>query len=101
MTHHFAAIRAQEMGDPEVSVSRMFGTDCLKVKGKVYALDVKGALVLKLSKMRAEALVAAGLAQVFDPGHGRAMKQWIAVGPDSDLDWVELVQEAKSVVRTP
>lgn len=99
MTNDFAAIRAQEQADPEVATSRMFGTECLKVTGRVYAMDFKGKLVVKLSTSRAAALVANGQAQVFDPGHGRPMKQWIAVAPDTGLDWASLVAEAKSIVR--
>lgn len=100
MTDDFSAILAQELTDPEVSTSRMFGTECLKVVGKVYAMEFKGTLVVKLTKARAAQMVASGVAQVFDPGHGRPMKQWIAVAPDAGLDWAGLIVEAKSVVRT-
>lgn len=100
MTNDFPTILAQELTDPDVATSRMFGTACLKVAGKVYAMEFKGALVVKLSKSRAAELVASGVARVFDPGHGRPMKQWIAVVPDAGLDWAGLAAEAKSVVRT-
>jgi TfoX/Sxy family transcriptional regulator of competence genes len=100
MTNDFPTIMAQELTDPDVSTSRMFGTACLKVEGKVYAMEFKGALVVKLSKSRAAELVSGGVAQVFDPGHGRPMKQWVAIFPDAGLDWGRLAAEAKSVVRT-
>ena len=86
MTQGFDAIRDTELAIPAVTTSRMFGTDCLKVGGKVYAMAFKGALVVKLARPRAEALVAQGQAAVFDPGHGRPMKQWVSVRPDSGLD---------------
>ena len=98
MTNDFSAIRAQQQTDSDVATSRMFGTECLKLAGKVYAMEFKGKLVVKVSKARASALVASGAAQVFDPGHGRPMKQWIAVAADAGLDWGALVNEAKSVV---
>lgn len=98
MSSAFSGIREREMDDPAVTTSRMFGTDCLKVSGKVYAMEFKGALVIKLARSRAESLVSEGLAEVFDPGHGRPMKQWIVVGPDAGLEWSSLVTEAKSVV---
>lgn len=98
MTQSFDRIRSQELAIPAVTTSRMFGTDCLKVGGKVYAMVFKGALVVKLSRPRAETLVAQGLASVFDPGHGRPMKQWILVMPGSGLDWPSLVAEARSIV---
>lgn len=99
MSAAFEAIRTGQLADPEVATSRMFGTECLKVSGKVFAMEFKGALVVKLSRERARDLVAEGVATVFDPGHGRAMKQWIAVAPDSPLDWAGLAEEAKAGVR--
>jgi TfoX/Sxy family transcriptional regulator of competence genes len=101
MNGDFATICAWQLADGKVAVSRMFGTNCLKVSGKVYAMEFKGALVVKLAKSRAASLVSSGLATVFDPGHGRPMKQWIAVDPAGQLDWASLVEEAKSVVQLP
>jgi TfoX/Sxy family transcriptional regulator of competence genes len=94
----FADISAAFLGRAGVETSKMFGSDGLKVGGKVFAMQVKGALVVKLSKIRAEDLVTGGEAQVFDPGHGRPMKQWIAVPEDAGLDWLVLAQEAFAVV---
>jgi hypothetical protein len=94
----FADIGAAFLGRPGVEPSKMFGSDGLKVRGKVFAMQVKGALVVKLSKTRAEELVKGGKAQVFDPGHGRPMKQWIAVPEHAAVDWVELAEEAFGLV---
>ncbi len=38
------------------------------------------------SEQRGEALVSGGQPKVFDPGHGRPIKQWIETEPDSMLD---------------
>jgi TfoX/Sxy family transcriptional regulator of competence genes len=81
---------------PGVETSRMFGSVGLKVAGKVFAMQVNGALVVKLSNSRAADLVASGQAQVFDPGHGRPMKQWIRVPPGPD--WQPLAEEAFALV---
>ena len=59
----------------EVSRTRMFGSTGLKVSGKVFAMMVKGDLVVKLPKARVEALISAKLGEYFDPGHGRLMKE--------------------------
>ena len=99
MTNTYAAVCAAHIGDPDVSASRMFGADGLKVANKVFAMEFKGKLVVKLSRDRAQALIALGTALPFDPGHGRPMKQWIAVASDSGLDWLALAAEAKSAVR--
>jgi TfoX/Sxy family transcriptional regulator of competence genes len=85
-------------GEPAVEVSRMFGSDAIKVRGKVFAMHVKDRLVVKLSGRRAEGLVAAGTATAFDPGHGRPMKQWVAIGPEHE--WVPLAREAFLFVTT-
>ncbi len=75
----------------------MFGSTGMKVDGKVFAMLVKDALVVKLPAGRAEALVAAGRAVPFDPGHGRVMKEWVALSAGQD-SWSRLVTEAREFV---
>ena len=75
-----------------------FGSGALKVNGKIFAFVAsKGAFVVKLPKPRATALFAAKLALPFDPGHGRAMKQWAAF-TDAKADWAALASEARAFV---
>jgi hypothetical protein len=62
-------------------------------------MEVKGKLVVKVSEERAAELRNSGKAEAFDPGHGRLMKQWVAVSPDAKLDWVKLSREALDFVR--
>jgi hypothetical protein len=47
----------------------------LSVNGKIFAMLVKGKLVVKLPKQGVDELVAARAGTYFDPGHGRLMKQ--------------------------
>ena len=77
-----------------VTKGRMFGSTVLKVQGKVFAMLVKGKLVVKLSRQRAEDLVAAGAGEYFDPGHGRPSKEWIAMGEAKRHEWQTLAEEA-------
>jgi TfoX/Sxy family transcriptional regulator of competence genes len=84
--------------DSKVTKGRMFGSDGLKVAGKVFAMEIKERLVVKLSAERAGQLVNDGTAEVFDPGHGRPMKQWVAVAAGRQADWVALAREACDVV---
>jgi TfoX/Sxy family transcriptional regulator of competence genes len=49
------------VGRTGVTPARMFGSDGLKVDGKVFALSVRGGLVVKLARARVEGLVASGL----------------------------------------
>lgn len=81
-----------------VTEGRMFGSAGLKFGGKVFAMEVKGTLVVKLSARRVDELVAAGAGR-FDPGHGRLMREWVSVAPDSGWDWLELAREALAAAR--
>ena len=82
---------------PDPSPRRTFGSTGLKVNGKLFAMSVKGALVVKLPKDRVDALVASGVGTHFDPGHGRLMKEWVAVQGSED-HWVNLAREAREFV---
>ena len=75
-----------------------FGSSGLKVNGKLFALlSSKGRFVAKLPKARVDALVRAGKGEYFDPGHGRLMKEWIALN-GGDPDWVGIAREARKFV---
>lgn len=76
-----------------------FGSSALKVHGKIFAMvSSAGAFVVKLPKQRVEELVAAGQGQRFDPGHGRLMKEWLALEKGSTQEWLALAQEALQFV---
>lgn len=95
MIREFSAVLTALTAEGGVDLGKMFGSQGLRADGKVFAMEVKGRLVVKLSLERASALVAEGLAVPFDPGHGRLMKQWVAVSADSPVDWLELAREAR------
>ncbi len=48
-------------------------SNVLSVNGKIFAMLVRGRLVVKLPKQWVDALVAAREGTYFDPGHGRLM----------------------------
>ncbi len=77
---------------------RKFGSNGLKVNGKLFALFTRGKLVVKLSKVRADGLVASRAGEYLDPGHGRKMKQWVEIGSTA-VSWVELAKEAHDFVK--
>jgi hypothetical protein len=62
-----------------VESGRKFGSNGLKMNGKLFALFTQGTLVVKLPKGRVAALVAAHIGKPFDPGHGRLTKEWLSV----------------------
>lgn len=77
----------------------MFGSEGLKVADKVFAMLVKGRLVVKLPAARVDELIADGVGDRFDPGHGRLMKEWLAVGRQANVDWQALANEALGYVK--
>jgi TfoX/Sxy family transcriptional regulator of competence genes len=78
---------------------RKFGSNGLKVNGKLFALFTQGTLVVKLPKARVDALVAKGDGKPFDPGHGRLMKEWVVV-VNPKVSWSALAKEAHAFVAS-
>ena len=77
---------------------RAFGSTSLKTEGKIFAMLVKGRLIVKLPRGRVDELVASRRGEAFDPGHGRIQKEWLVVGSDSDEDWRAMATESESYV---
>jgi hypothetical protein len=75
-----------------------FGSGSLRINGKIFAMFVRGQLVVKLSRTRVDALVAAGEGIRFDANKGTPMKEWLAVDPASSVDWTNLSGEAFTFV---
>ncbi len=76
-----------------------FGSSALRIDGKIFAMLTGGKLVVKLPRQRVDTLVASGDGTRFDPRHdGRLMKEWLAVDPTSDEDWLPLAREAMRFV---
>ena len=99
MIRNFAAVVEALSSEAGVTKGRMFGSEGLRVGKHVFAMEVKGRLVVKVSLARASELRAGGLADSFDPGHGRPMKQWVSVDSRAKLDWLQLSREALAHVR--
>lgn len=95
----FAPVAAAFAGDRRVGRRTMFSSkSVLSVNGKIFAMLVRGRFVAKLPKDRVDALVRAGAGTCFDPGHGRLMKEWVAVAPGR-ADWTALARDAYRFVR--
>jgi hypothetical protein len=77
---------------------RKFGSNGLKVNGKLFALFTQGTLVVKLPKARVAALVDEKVGRPFDPGHGRVMKEWLSI-VSTTASWVDLAKEAHDFVK--
>jgi TfoX/Sxy family transcriptional regulator of competence genes len=84
--------------DDSVEQTRMMGSEGLKTGGKFFAMVSRGELVVKLPRERVDELVEAGAGHRFDPGHGRLMKEWIALTPSDESECAAYVTEARSFV---
>jgi hypothetical protein len=76
-----------------------FGRGSLKYRGKIFAMLVRGSLVVKLPADRVTALVKAGEGEAFDANKGTAMREWFSLAPDSRLGWAPLATEALDFAR--
>jgi hypothetical protein len=77
-----------------------FGRSGLRFENRIFAMFVRGRLVLKLPATRVDALVAAGEGVHFDANKGTPMKEWLSLDPDSGLAWQPLAAEALAFARS-
>ena len=77
-----------------------FGRSALRFQGKIFAMHVRGALVVKLPADRVETLVRAGEGSHFDANKGTPMREWLRLDPGSSLPWLPLATEALDFARS-
>jgi hypothetical protein len=77
-----------------------FGRTALRFHNKIFAMFVRGRLVVKLPAPRVAELVAEGDGVHFDANKGAPMKEWFTLDPDSSRDWSALAEEALTFART-
>jgi hypothetical protein len=77
-----------------------FGRSSLRFQGKIFAMLVRGRLVVKLPAGRVDALIQAGDGVRFDANKGTPMREWLSLDPDSGQDWLALAREALDFART-
>jgi hypothetical protein len=76
-----------------------FGRSALRYRRKIFAMLVRGRLVVKLPRQRVDELVAAGHGERFDANKGTPMREWLSLDPDSELAWSPLAREALDFAR--
>ncbi len=82
-----------------VARGSMFGMPCLKIGRKVVAGMYGDAMTFKLPpEPREKALTLPG-AEPFDPGMGRAMKEWVLIPLAQSSSWPTYAAEALEYVR--
>jgi len=77
-----------------------FGRSALRFQGKIFAMLVRGRLVVKLPAPRVDALVEAGDGVRFDANKGTPMREWLSLDPGSGRDWLALAREALDFARS-
>jgi len=102
----FATIVEALLNNPDVTppadgpqAKKGFGSNGLKIHNTIFAMLVRGQLVVKLPKSRVDALVTSGDGERFDPRkNGQLMKEWVVLEPTSQEEWLSLAQEAMEFV---
>ncbi len=62
--------------DTHIERVKLFGLDCLRFEGKVFATLHNGNLVMKLSPKRVASLIDSGIVGTYE-SRGRLMKEWV------------------------
>lgn len=104
----FATVVEEFLTNPDVTPpsdgtqsKKEFGSSGLKIHNKIFAMLVKGKLVVKLPQSRVDALIASGEGERFDPRHdGRLMKEWVTIESTSEEGWLSLAREAMEFVAS-
>jgi hypothetical protein len=76
-----------------------FGRGALRYRRKIFAMFVRGQLVVKLPAPRVDELVGGGHGDRFDANKGTPMREWFSLDPGSALAWPPLAREALDFVR--
>jgi hypothetical protein len=76
-----------------------FGRSALRWEKKIFAMLVRGRLVVKLPAAQIDELVSGGDGVRFDANKGTPMKEWFSLDPESELAWLPLAREALDFAR--
>src|SRR5947207_4831593 len=76
-----------------------FGRSAVRFENKIFAMFVRGRLVVKLPAERVAELIAAGEGVGFDANKGTPMREWLSLDPDSARPWLALATEALDFAR--
>lgn len=107
MTDAAAVARAHEIFDPIVAeylalpgvdIGPMFGSEGVRIRGKVFAfVGYRGTLVVKVPATRADELEAAGDGERMRMS-GRTMREWVVLDPGRTDRWPAVTAEAFAYV---
>lgn len=105
MTEHpdaeaaFEAVAKRFADDGDVQAGTGFGSvRGLRVRGKIFAMLMDGALVVKLPAQRCAAIVEGGGGRPLAVGR-RTMREWVVLEGVEPAAWPELADAAYAYVR--
>jgi TfoX/Sxy family transcriptional regulator of competence genes len=84
--------------DPDIEHKPAFGSPGLRYRDKIFAMHVRGDLVVKLPERRCEDLAGGGAARPFRVGQ-RVMREWAVIGSERDFEWDARADEALGYAR--
>jgi hypothetical protein len=94
----FDAIADALLPEPGVDEGTGFGSNPgLRIDGRIFAMLVRGELVVKLPAERCAELVGAGEAAAFEVGR-RPMTEWVQIAAPDPARWLALACEAHAYV---
>ena len=94
----FDPIAQELLGRDGVDIGPMFGSEGLRIRGKVFAFIASGGeLLVKVPEARADELVAAGTAARMVMRE-RTMREWVTVDSGAPEHWASLIAESFAYV---
>ena len=93
-----AVVRKLALSLPESTEQPHHDMTSFRVRGKIFAMVVRGRFVAKLPKARVEDLVGRGRGVPFDPGHGRLMKEWVVIASGTASEWIAYARESQAFI---
>ncbi len=97
----FDPIAQEHLRLPDTDIGPMFGTEGLRVRGKVYAFVAhEGAVVVKIPSGRIDELVAEGAGERMRM-RGNDLREWIELSPALGAErWRSVIDEARAFVES-
>jgi hypothetical protein len=84
--------------DPDVEVAEGKGAQGIKYKGKMFAMFMKGDLLLKSSKEHIKSLISGGFVEEYSVG-GKTMRNMGLVRADKVDSWIQLSEDTLTEIR--
>jgi hypothetical protein len=97
----FERIGEKHRSDPRVTEGTGFGASPgLKVNGKIFAMLVRAALIVKVPSDQVDLLITEGVAEPMQMGTKSPMREWVRVPVEHSRRWPRLANDALEFVAS-